>query len=107
MAVAWTTVLIVAFLLPGVFFFAGLWSRERIPRDIVRASAIGEIGAAVFVALLINLAAGYVLFGWIGYHPTKFLIPFFIQHNIPVFLLFPHLFLPFRLLSYMFLALPC
>lgn len=57
MSVAWTTVAIVIGLLPGIFFTAGLFAHERQPREIVRASAIGEIALAVFVSLLVHLAA--------------------------------------------------
>jgi hypothetical protein len=56
MSLAWTTVLIVVFLLPGILFHAGLYSRDRIPREIVRAGVIGDIGAAVLVSLIVHLA---------------------------------------------------
>ena len=57
MSVAWTTVLIIALLMPGVFFFIGYSTRERYSREIVKSSAVGEIGWAVFVAIIIHLVA--------------------------------------------------
>jgi len=57
MSVAWTTIVVIALLLPGVFFFIGYSSRERYTREIVKSSAVGEIGWAVFVAITIHLLA--------------------------------------------------
>lgn len=61
MSVAWTTILIIALLFPGVFFFIGYSSRERFSREIVRSNAIGEVGLAVLIALIIHLSAWGVL----------------------------------------------
>jgi hypothetical protein len=58
MSVAWTTVAIIVVLLPGIFFIAGLAAHERQPREIVRASVVGEIAFALFVAILIHLVDG-------------------------------------------------
>lgn len=55
MSIAWTTLLIIALLLPGVFFFTGYATRERYTREIVKSSAIGEVGAAVAIAIAIHL----------------------------------------------------
>jgi len=61
MSVAWTTVLIIALLFPGVFFFVGLFFTERFSREVVRSNAIGEVGLAILVALVLHLAAYGVL----------------------------------------------
>jgi hypothetical protein len=74
-SVAWTTAALVVLLLPGVFFIAGLSSRERFAREIVRASAVGEIAFALFVALLIHLAA-YGILQLIRFDAERFFRPF-------------------------------
>jgi NADH:ubiquinone oxidoreductase subunit 5 (subunit L)/multisubunit Na+/H+ antiporter MnhA subunit len=61
MSVAWTTILIIALLLPGVFFFIGYATRERYTREIVKSSAIGDVGWAIFIAIIIHLLAWGVL----------------------------------------------
>ena len=44
MSVAWTTVVIIALLLPGVFVFIGLSFYERFSREIIKTNAAGEVG---------------------------------------------------------------
>jgi hypothetical protein len=61
MEVAWTTVVIIALLLPGVFFFIGYSTGSRYSREIVRSSAIGEVGLAVFISIIIHLLAWSVV----------------------------------------------
>ncbi len=61
MSVAWTTILIIALLLPGVFFFIGFATRERYAREIVKSSAIGDVGWAVLISIIIHLLAWSVL----------------------------------------------
>jgi hypothetical protein len=74
MSVAWTTVLIIALLFPGVFFFIGLSLPERFSREIVRSSAIGDVGWAIFVALFLHLLA-YAIVSPAGFDPAKFFEP--------------------------------
>jgi len=62
MEVAWTTILIIALLLPGVFFFIGYASGNRYSREIVRSSAIGEVGWAVFIDILSHLLEWWILY---------------------------------------------
>jgi hypothetical protein len=57
MEIAWTTVLIIALLLPGVLFLVGYSNRERYSREVVKSSAIGEVAGAFLIAVLIHLAA--------------------------------------------------
>lgn len=75
MSVAWTTAALIVLLLPGVFFIAGLSSRERFAREIVRASAVGEIAFALFIALLIHLIA-YGILQFLRFDAERFLRPF-------------------------------
>ncbi|MHC2671911.1 hypothetical protein ACVI1J_004074 [Bradyrhizobium diazoefficiens] len=70
MSVAWTTILVIALLFPGVFFFIGLSSRDRFSREIVRSNAIGEVGLAIWVALVLHSLAFSAL-SWAGFDPTS------------------------------------
>ena len=54
MSLAWTTVAIVALLLPGVFFFLGLSTYERLSRETIRSGVVSELALAIFVAALIH-----------------------------------------------------
>src|ERR1700674_3107532 len=54
MTLVWTAAIVILLLLPGVFFFIGLWSRERHSKEIVRAGAIGEVRAAIFIAIMLH-----------------------------------------------------
>lgn len=74
MSVAWTTILIIVLLLPGVGFFAGYWSQERYSREIVKSAAIGEVGMAVFMALVLHLA-GMSVVQWLGVDLPGFFQP--------------------------------
>lgn len=65
MSVAWTTIIVIALLFPGVFFFIGLSSRDRFSREIVRSNAIGEVGLAIWVALVLHSLA-FGLLTWAG-----------------------------------------
>jgi hypothetical protein len=56
MTAAWVGFLIVALLLPGVAFFLGFWARERYSREVIKSSAVGDVGSAIFFALAIHLA---------------------------------------------------
>jgi hypothetical protein len=74
MSVAWTTILIIALLFPGVFFFVGLSLKERFSREVVRSNAIGEVGWAILVALLLHLLA-YAALAHFGFDLSDFLDP--------------------------------
>ncbi|MGJ4893729.1 hypothetical protein ACQR2B_06845 [Bradyrhizobium oligotrophicum] len=71
---AWTTIVIIALLFPGVFFFLGLSSTERFSREVVRSSAIGDVGLAVLVSLLLHLVA-YAILSPAGFDLAHFLEP--------------------------------
>jgi hypothetical protein len=74
MSVAWTTILIIALLFPGVFFFIGLSSKERFSKEVVRSNAIGEVGLAILVALVLHLLALGALTPY-GFDLAEFLSP--------------------------------
>src|SRR5690242_20356620 len=57
MSIAWTTIIVIALLLPGVFTFIGYSTTERFSRDIIKTSAVGEIGVAVLIAIVVHLIA--------------------------------------------------
>lgn len=83
MSIAWTTALAVVLLLPGLFFFIGLATFERLSREIVRSSAISEIGLAVAVAIAIHLAAVVILSAF-GFRFSEFIEPFFEYNNLSI-----------------------
>jgi hypothetical protein len=74
MSIAWTTVLITALLFPGVFFFVGLYFTERFSREVIRSNAIGEVGLAILVALILHLLA-YGVLVFFGFDLADFLRP--------------------------------
>jgi hypothetical protein len=61
MGIAWTTLLIIALLSPGVFFFIGYGTHRRYAREIVRSGALGEVGAAFLIAIFIHLSVWAIL----------------------------------------------
>lgn len=61
MSIAWTTILIIALLLPGVFFFIGLSTRDRYTREIIKSGTVGDVGLAVFISIIIHLVAWSIL----------------------------------------------
>ena len=57
MSVAWTTIVVIALLLPAVLLFVGLSVKDRFPKEIVRTGVVGEVAIAVFVAILFHSCA--------------------------------------------------
>lgn len=51
MSLAWAPIAIILLLLPGVFFFIGLASYERLSREIIRSSVISEVAMATAIAI--------------------------------------------------------
>jgi hypothetical protein len=70
MSVAWTTILVIALLFPGVFFFIGLSSRDRFSREVVRSNVIGDVGLAIWVALVLHFLA-FELISSLGFDIDK------------------------------------
>lgn len=56
MSLAWTTVVLLVLLLPGFLFFIGLYAPERISRDVVSGSALGQLAGVVLVSFLAHAA---------------------------------------------------
>ena len=67
MTVAWTTLLVILLLLPGVGFFIGYWSQERYTRQIISSTAIGEVAMAFYVAVVIHFVALSILHAVAGF----------------------------------------
>jgi hypothetical protein len=82
MSIAWTTVLVLLLLLPGVFFFIGLATHERYSREIVRMSAAGEVALAISVALLLHALLLTVL-RLAGFDIAHYLTPLVQYDRIP------------------------
>jgi len=90
MSLAWTTIFVIVLLLPGVFFFIGFATRERYSREIVRSTAIAEVGLALLFAGLLHLAAWQILYWSIGFSPARFLRPLGMYDRIPTWLMFEY-----------------
>lgn len=52
MAIGWSTVVVLVFLLPGFLFFTGFLSAERVSRDTTPRSAIGQLAGTVLVSII-------------------------------------------------------
>lgn len=89
MSVAWTTILIIVLLSPGVFFFIGCSMRERYAREIIKSNAIGDIGWAILIAIIIHLLAWWLL-ACFGYDLSADLKQIADYENIPPWLLVDH-----------------
>lgn len=72
MSLAWATVALVTFLLPGLLFFVGLTFPEQFTRENARKSPLGQMAGAVFISFFLHGAAFYLLqhvaaqTGWTG-----------------------------------------
>lgn len=75
MSVAWTTIVILILLLPGIFFFIGLATYERLSREIIRSSVISEIATAIVVSIILHTVSIVVLSAF-GFRLSAFLLPF-------------------------------
>jgi NADH:ubiquinone oxidoreductase subunit 5 (subunit L)/multisubunit Na+/H+ antiporter MnhA subunit len=87
MSIAWTTILIIALLLPGVGFFAGYWSQERYSRELVKSAAIGDVGMAVFMALVIHVGSFLLLYWFVGFDLSFYIRPLTDYHTTPEWLI--------------------
>src|SRR5260370_14867719 len=74
MSVAWHTGAVVALLLPGIFFFIGVASYDRLSREIIRSNVIGEVALAIVVALLLHTISITILSAG-GFRLTEYLRP--------------------------------
>jgi hypothetical protein len=62
-SIAWTTVVLVVLLLPGVLFAVGLYLPEQFTRETAPRSPLGQLAGVVFVSLLVH-GGYYVIQGY-------------------------------------------
>lgn len=74
MSLAWATIALIVFLLPGIFFFIGLASYERLSREIIRSGVVSEVAMASAIALAIHFFAISVLSAF-GFRLSHFIEP--------------------------------
>ncbi len=54
MSLAWSSVVVLLLLLPGVLFFVGLYMPEKFTRETTERSALGHVSAVVVVSLVVH-----------------------------------------------------
>ncbi|MGN6572731.1 MAG: hypothetical protein ACTHLO_15085 [Pseudolabrys sp.] len=74
MSLAWATLALILFLLPGVFFFIGLATYERLSREIIRSGVVSEVAMASAIAILIHTLAMMALSA-VGFRLSGFIEP--------------------------------
>lgn len=74
MSIAWAPIALILLLLPGIFFFIGLASYERLSREIIRSSVVSEVAMAVVIAGTIHFVAVCALSAT-GFRLSRFLLP--------------------------------
>lgn len=57
MSLAWASLAIILLLLPGIFFFIGLATYDRLSREIIRSSVVSEVALALVLAGAIHFAS--------------------------------------------------
>jgi hypothetical protein len=82
MSLAWATVALIVFLLPGIFFFIGLASYERLSREIIRSSVVSEVAMACAIALAIHFVS-ISLLSVFGFRLSHFIVPLAEYSEIP------------------------
>ncbi|HEX8664481.1 MAG TPA: hypothetical protein VF744_10675 [Beijerinckiaceae bacterium] len=82
MSLAWTTVLVIALLLPGVFVLVGFAASERHSREVVRTSAVGDVALALLLSIILHLLAG-VLLALLPIDYPRFFRPFAYYNHFP------------------------
>jgi hypothetical protein len=75
MSLAWAPIAVLVLLLPGVFFFIGLATFERLSREIIRSSVISEVAMAVVIAIAIHTLCIVVLSAAVGFRLSDFTSP--------------------------------
>ena len=55
-SIAWSTVAVLALLLPGFFFFTGLYTPESFSRDLAPRNPLGTLAAVVLVSIMTHSA---------------------------------------------------
>jgi hypothetical protein len=75
MSIVWTTIALIALLLPGVFFFIGLATYERLSREIIRSGVVSEIALASVVAVVLHTVCISLLSASLGFRLSHFVMP--------------------------------
>jgi hypothetical protein len=75
MSIAWTTVIVIVLLLPGLGFMLGYAAQERYSRELIRSNAIGDVGMAVFCAIVSHLAALLFIVNALHFDPSVYYRP--------------------------------
>src|SRR5688572_25393628 len=55
MSLAWATLYLVLFLLPGIAFLIGVYSHDRYSRELGKGGTISDFGLATVLAILVHL----------------------------------------------------
>ena len=79
MSIAWASIAIILLILPGIFFFIGLATWDRLSREIIRSSVISEVALAVVIAGLIHFGS-ICLISTTGFRLAGFILPL-VQFN--------------------------
>lgn len=74
MSLAWASIAIILLLLPGIFFFIGLASYERLSREIIRSSVVSEVAMAIVIAGAIHFVS-ICLLSTTGFRLSRFIGP--------------------------------
>ncbi|RED38331.1 hypothetical protein BJ123_10480 [Rhodopseudomonas thermotolerans] len=74
MTAIWTTAAIVALLLPGIFFFIGVASYERVSREVIRSGAVSELALAMLFSIGIHVVLLSTLSAF-GFRLSAFIAP--------------------------------
>ena len=82
MSLAWATITLIVFLLPGIFFFIGLASYERLSREIIRSSVVSEVAMACAIAIAIHFVS-ISLLSVFGFRLSQFIEPLAEYSRIP------------------------
>lgn len=90
MSLAWTTIIALAFLLPGVGFLRGRWAQERYSREVGKSSAFGEIAGIIFAAIMIHLSLLLIFERFLAFNPDVYFSPFIYYETTPSRLLIQH-----------------
>jgi hypothetical protein len=83
MAFAWASLAILLLLLPGIFFFIGLATYDRLSREVVRSSVVSEVAMAVVIAAIIHVVSISILSAVAGFRLSRFAIPLVAAENSP------------------------
>jgi hypothetical protein len=75
MSVVWTTIALVALLVPGIFFFIGVATYERFSREIIRSGAVSELALATVVAIIIHTVLIVLLSAFVGFRLSAYVAP--------------------------------